>query len=248
MAEVALVAGNLFMSGSRSPVLTGVIFVACFLFFNQTAKKRNERSVVVPLVLAGAACVVVSVYWFGEAMETFWARATSADDPSVRVTSGFVEPFQYLLDVETEVAGYGAGATHPGGVALRRRMDLPDPLEPPPGAENETFRVLLELGLFGFAMWYAMRIYLIWALWHTWRQVQSQFLKHLAFAAFLVHLLQLTGSTVLNHTFGVYFWLMAGFIYLLPQLEAMALNRSPVNPNAALGPLTRRLRDATSRI
>jgi len=248
MAELALVAGNMFMSGSRGPVLMGVIFVACFLLLNQTTKKRNERSVVVPLVLAGAACVVVSMYWFGEAMDMFWARATNADDSRARVTSGFVEPFEYLLDVETEVAGYGAGATHPGGAALRRRLDLPDAPELPPGAENETFRVLLELGLFGFAVWYGLRLYLIWALWRTWRQLQSQFLKHLACAAFLVHLFQLPGQVVLNHTLGVYFWLMAGFIYLLPQLEAMALNRSPVNPNVALGPLTRRLRDATSRV
>jgi hypothetical protein len=248
MAELALVAGNMFMSGSRGPVVMGVIFVACFLFFNRTAKTRNERSAVVPLVLAGAACVVVSMYWFDEAIDMFWARATNADDPRARVTSGFVEPFEYLLEVETEIAGYGAGATHPGGTALRRRMDLSDPPEPPPAAEAETFRVLLELGLFGFVVWYGMRLYLIWALWRTWRQLQSQFLKHLAFAAFSTHMLQLPSAVVLNHTLGVYFWFMAGFIYLLPQLEAMALQRSPVNPNVVLGPLARRLRDATSRV
>jgi O-antigen ligase len=122
---------------------------------------------------------------------------------------------------DPEFLGYGAGATHPGGTGLRARFGLPDAEVAPPDAENETVRVMLELGVFGFLVWYALKLYLILALWRTRVQVRNPFLKNLALAGFLVHATLLTGTTVLNHTAHVYFWFMAGFIFLLPHLDSI---------------------------
>ena len=80
---------------------------------------------------------------------------------------------------------------------------------------------MLELGVLGFLVWYALKLYLILALWRTRVQTQNPFLKNLALAAFLAHAILLTGTTVLNHTANVYFWFMAGFIFLLPRLESV---------------------------
>jgi len=214
----ALLMGNMFMTGSRSPVFSGVIVFAGFLIFNQLARAREVRKALTMLLLTGVVCGVASVYWFGDAMDAFWQRAVTSDSTSERMTSSFLEPLLFLSD--PEVLGYGAGATHPGGAGLRARFGLSEPAVAPPDAENETVRVMLELGVFGFLVWYALKLYLILALWRTRVQTRNPFLKNLALAAFLVHAILFTGTTVLNHTAHVYFWFMAGFIFLLPLLDS----------------------------
>jgi O-Antigen ligase len=222
LGALVVLTGNMFMTGSRGPVLSGIIVFAGFLLFSQLSNKREVLKGFAILSLTGVICVVASMYWFGEAMEAFWQRATDADNTSERVTSTFLEPLEHLSDLD--IVGYGAGATHPGGATLRARFGLPDPAVAPPDAENETVRVMLELGVLGFLVWYAIKLYLILALWRTRGQVKDPFLKNLALAAFLAHSIQLTGTTVLNHTSNVYFWFMAGFIYLLPSLDSLTAN------------------------
>lgn len=215
----ALLMGNMLMTGSRGPVFSGVIVFAGFLLFNQLARSRAVRKAFTMLLLTGVVCAVASMYWFDEALDAFWQRMTTSDSASERMTSSFLEPLAFLSD--PEILGYGAGATHPGGTGLRARFGLPDPPVPPPEAENETVRVMLELGAPGFLVWYALKLCLILALWRTRVQVRNPFLKNLALAAFLVHAVLLTGTTVLNHTAHVYFWFMAGFIFLLPHLDSI---------------------------
>ena len=227
MGALVVLTGNIFMTGSRGPVLSGVIVFAGFLVFSQLSQKREVRKGFAILLLTGVICAVASMYWFGEAMDAFWQRATDADNTSERVTSTFFEPLERLSDLD--IVGYGAGATHPGGTTLRVRFGLPDPAVAPPDAENETVRVMLELGVLGFLVWYAIKLYLILALWRTRGQVKDPFLKNLALAAFLAHSIQLTGTTVLNHTSNVYFWFMAGFIFLLPRLDSLLALRALLN-------------------
>jgi O-antigen ligase len=215
----ALLMGNMFMTGSRGPVFSGVIVFAGFLIFNQLARAREVRKALMMLLLTGVVCGVASVYWFNDALDAFWQRVTTSDSASERMTSSFLEPLLFLSD--PEVFGYGAGATHPGGAGLRARFGLPEASVAPPEAENETVRVMLELGVFGFLVWYGLKLYLILALWRTRVHTRNPFLKNLALAAFLVHAILFTGTTVLNHTAHVYFWFMAGFIFLLPRLDSV---------------------------
>jgi O-antigen ligase/polysaccharide polymerase Wzy-like membrane protein len=219
MGSQALLMGNMFMTGSRGPVFSGVIVFAGFLIFNQMARAREVRKALTMLLLTGVMCAVASVYWFSDALDAFWQRVTTSDSASERMSSSFMEPLLFLSD--PEVLGYGAGATHPGGAGLRARFGLTEPSVAPPEAENETVRVMLELGVFGFLVWYALKLYLILALWRTRVQTRNPFLKNLALAAFLVHAILFTGATVLNHTAHIYFWFMAGFIFLLPRLDSI---------------------------
>jgi hypothetical protein len=189
-----------------------------FVPLARISKFVQQRSEVGALALAILLCSAVTPYLFDEATEAFWQRATSADNATERITGSFLEPWKFLP--VAGVIGYGAGATHPGGEALRLRLGLPALVAAPPAAEAETVRVLLELGAFGFFLWYALRLSLLWALWVTWTRLQTASLRHLALAAFLIHAIQISGSVVLNHTFGVYYWFSAGFIFLLPRLDA----------------------------
>ena len=119
---------------------------------------------------------------------------------------------------------------------IRARFGLPAPEVAPPEAENEPVRVMLELGVMGFLIWYAIKFYFILALWRTRVHLRNPFLKNLALAAFLVHLTLFTGTTVLNHTVHVYYWLMAGFIFLLPHLDSLvAHGASPNNTETKRG-------------
>jgi hypothetical protein len=227
----SLLIGNMFMTGSRGPVFSGIIVFAGFLFTNQWARKRELRKALATLLLTVAVCAAAVTYWFSDAFDAFWVRATTSDSASERIAGPILEPLEFLLD--PEILGYGAGATHPGGMTIRTRFGLPDPESRPPDAENETVRIMFELGVFGFLVWYAIKIYLLLALWRTRAQVRNPFLKNLALAAFLVHAILLTGMTVLNHTANVYYWFMAGFIFLLPHLDSIAANEyleNNVNP------------------
>jgi len=220
LGELALLTGNMFMTGSRGPVIgAGLLIVGSILMGNlgQLVWKQLPLG---SLLSALAICAGASLYFFGDATTAFMHRAAGSDDLTERVVEGFIGPLQ-LLD-KAGVIGFGAGATHPGGEALRQRLDLADPVSRPPDAEAEMDRVLLELGLFGFVAWYSLRFYLILALWRTFRILRSSMLRQLALAGLLVHAIQFSGAVVLNHTFGVYYWFLSGFIFLLPRLEQAA--------------------------
>ena len=221
LGEMILVVGNMLMTGSRAPVLAGAIAAVGFVPLACVEKSVQQRSPVGVLVLAILICSALMPYLFDEATEAFWQRATGSDNVTDRITGGFLDPWK-ILPV-AGVIGYGAGATHPGGEALRLRLGLPAPAAPTPAAEAETVRVLLELGAGGFFVWYALRVSLLWALWRTWQSLQTPSLRHLALSAFLVHAIQISGSTMLNHTFGVYYWFLAGFIFLLPRLDVQTV-------------------------
>jgi hypothetical protein len=111
-------------------------------------------------------------------------------------------------------------------------MNEPPPAVEAPPAEGEPVRVLLELGFFGFATWFLIKFYLLWALWGIWKRAQHQFLKQLALMAFLAHFVQLSGQVVMNHTSGVFFWFLTGFIFLVPKLDALAMQPTRQNQPA----------------
>jgi hypothetical protein len=232
LAALVLVIGNTFMTGSRSPVVMGIVLIAGFLFFGQRGKKQKGRSVFIPLAVALVVSVAGSAFWFDEAIALFWERATNSDDTGERIYTAYVEPFLYLSDKDFEVQGYGTGATHPGGIGVRSRMNEPPPAVEAPPAEGEPVRVLLELGVFGFGLWYLIKFYLLWALWGIWKRAQHQFLKQLALMAFLAHFVQLSGQVVMNHTSGVFFWFLTGFIFLVPKLDALAMQPTRQNQPA----------------
>lgn len=217
LCEMILLVGNMLMTGSRAPVLAGAIAAIGFIPLARVKKSVQQRSPAGVLVLAILICSALMPYLFEEAAEAFWERAMTSDSAADRIAVGFLEPWKFLP--VAGVIGYGAGATHPGGEALRLRLGLPAPLVAPPAAEAETVRVLLEIGAAGFFVWYALRLSVLWALWRTWQRLKTPSLRHVALAAFSIHAIQISGSTVLNHTFGLYYWFLAGFIFLLPQLD-----------------------------
>ena len=106
---------------------------------------------------------------------------------------------------------------------VRKIFDLPEGTEIPVFVENEPQRVMFELGPLGFLVWYALRIMLIIALWRTHTKCRVPLYRELALTGCLVHLIGFPGQMVFQITFLVYYWFLAGFIFLLPRLERIEM-------------------------
>jgi len=171
------------------------------------------------LILGSAVGTAMGVWKYQGAVDAFSSRVSDAGDDFLGRVFQHYEEMGYFAN-QAGIAGYGAGITHPGGEALRLKMDLPPPLFLPPPSEAEYARVLLELGIVGWVFWYALRLAVIWALWRTYRNLQYEDLKLWAFLGFLFHVLNLLpGAIVLNHVLSMPFWFIAGFAFVLPKLE-----------------------------
>ena len=79
--------------------------------------------------------------------------------------------------------------------------------------------------LFGFLVWYGLRILLILSLYSVFRKLKNPFYQDLALSIFLFQVIYFNGQLVTNSTMIVYFWFFSGFIYLLPNLESQEMQR-----------------------
>ncbi len=214
--ELILLVANSFMTGSRSVVLSIVLFAVAYIGLSSLKDVSviiiYLKRLTVPVVLA----FVAGATWFRSAFDAFALRANSSDSLTERILNGF-EVTQFFTYKQLD--GYGTGATHQAGKALRNALDLPVGELIPIGFESEMGRIALELGPFGFVLWYGLRISLVIALGLVFFKLKDPFLRQLALAAFLTHLIQISGQLVVNHTLLVYYWFFASFIFLLPHLE-----------------------------
>jgi hypothetical protein len=224
ICQYVLIIGNVLMSGSRGPafLIAGmtIAFMASAVGRHSVAMRRLRVALII-MVIAGSLGVAFA---FRDAFNVFMYRVESSGDTAERLKVVDVGSLDDALDA-AGAGGFGAGATQPGANALRRILGIPPMMKDPPEAEAEYLRVMLEIGPIGFLAWYALRFYLLAALLVTWRDLRHPFLRQLGFAAMLIHLISLPQSLVINQTFGVYYWLFSGFIFLLPRLEAKEMDR-----------------------
>src|SRR5437899_6044351 len=97
--------------------------------------------------------------------------------------------------------GHGNGIAQPAVAAFRTVLHLPDAqfeYASPTDAENS--RVLMELGIPGFFLWYGMRVSLLVLLRRTREGLKAPFLRQLALGAFLVLFFQLFTATMFAPT------------------------------------------------
>ena len=173
-------------------------------------------------------CVIPLLTWFGVQIAAFEHRFSESGDLRWRILSAFFAPITHME--YSGLFGFGTGSTYQGSGPLRQMFGLPEGTPIPVWVEGEPERIMLELGPIGFIAWYFMRLRIIVALWQTFTRLTLPLLRELALTAFLVHLILFLGQMVFHITFLVYFWFLAGFIFLLPQLEWLELNRRKEEP------------------
>lgn len=217
IAELLLIIGTSFMNGSRGLFYSEILFLIGYfgaqLLTNLKTSVRLIKQFTVPII----TIAVATITWFQSAINSLLFRINSNHDVSSRISGIFIEPFEFMKLKGLD--SYGPGATHPAASVLRRILNLPLGETIPVYYESEMGRIVLEIGPIGFFLWYLLRLILIYLLWRTFLKLKRPLLRQLALSAFLIHALQFTGQLVFNHTLLVYYWFLAGFIFLLPQLE-----------------------------
>jgi hypothetical protein len=213
--ELILVAANSFMSGSRQIIIYESLFITLYLLLLVFTSSRNAFSSIKRLSVIMVVTAIATIVYFQPAIQAFSDRATGSDSTEQRIIESFTQVFDYgAISLE----GYGTGATQASISTLRRLLSLPTGAELPPH-EGETGRVMIEIGLLGFILWYGLRIVILVSLYSTFSRLRNPFYKELSLAVFLFHLINITGQLITNPTMLVYFWFLGGFVYLLPVLE-----------------------------
>lgn len=215
--EIAFIVGCSLMTGSRTPVYTEILVTAGYivsLFITQPYRFiKSINNFIVPTVFS----IPFAVVGFRKAIESFRERAIDSRDVSGRIANTINEPLAYSRI--REGSGYGIGATHPGSGAIRGVFGISGGDKVLQANEAEPGKVMLELGPYGFVVWYALRISILLTLGFRYFQLKRPFLKNLTLTVFLTQLIQLPGQVVFHHTFGLYYWLFSSFIFVLPQIE-----------------------------
>jgi hypothetical protein len=217
IVELLLIIGTSFMNGSRGLFFSEILFLIGYfgaqLLTNLKTAVPLLKQFTVPII----TITVATLTWFQSAINSLIFRINSNNDISNRTSGGFLEPFEFMKLKGLD--SYGPGVTHPAASVLRSILNLPSGESIPVYYESEMGRIVLEIGPTGFFLWYLLRLILIYLLWRTFLKLKRPLLRQLALSAFLIHALQFTNQLVFNHTLLVYYWFLAGFIFLLPRLE-----------------------------
>lgn len=220
LAEISLLVITAFMTASRGLIITCILMFIGFLVLQATSGFsilfRNIRKLALPITIAFG----VAFWKYYEAVDAFWLRVTSNQDVGNRIISSFTEVlanFQYkALD------GYGIGSTFQANPIIRSLFGLPSGESIPVYYESEMGRIALELGPFGFFLWYGLKLLLLGLLGLTYLRLKRPLLRQLALSAFLLQAISFNGQLVYNHTANLFQWFLYGFIFLLPHLEHVA--------------------------
>ncbi|MTJ53679.1 hypothetical protein FJR38_13995 [Anabaena sp. UHCC 0253] len=220
--ELLLVLGTSFMTGSRAVVLyQGLFLISYILILLSTHSKQaflNLKKFILPAI---AVTVIVPTY-FSKSIDLLSQRSIQNSKEGVdRILQPFIEPLSTIPEIIKlkQIDSYGTGATHQATQLLRTSLNLPQGDTLPPIGEIEPPRVIIEIGVIGFVLFYWIRINLIICLGLTSIKLRDPFLSQVGIAAFLFHTLQITSPVVFNPNMGIYYWFFAGFILLLPELE-----------------------------
>lgn len=222
MALAFTVAGML-MTGSRGPVFLLLLIFAVFGMIG-VARQGGLRATGRFLLGLGLVASVVNVVG-ADAVAAFRARAAGTEDVVSRIVGPFVNPIR--IGAEIGVLGYGIGASHQMAEVVATWVFPYSWLE---GYhyEDEPSRIMVELGVLGFAGLFLARAALAFAAFRALMRLRRPLPRAIALSALLLFLSQFTGGVVFNVTGGVYYWFFGGLLLLAERLD-----RQPVAATAA---------------
>lgn len=226
-AALALTVVGMMASGSRAPVLLLVLTLPLYAWLF-LSRDRGGIAIAVRLMVAIGVLAVFLAAAATDVVGAFYGRASGTDDATSRILSPFVSPFT-LID-EAGALGFGIGATHQAATAL---VDTVSPFLWLGGlaVEDESGRVMLELGPFGFILIYGARILLTAFAALSVFVFHDRFARAIAVTCFLYFLTSIPGGIVFNVTAGLYYWFFAGLLFL-----AVRFDREAVAPAALAAP------------
>ncbi len=217
-AALFLCVANMLMTGSRSPVFGAAGFLVIYVWIQAIHSPAFFKKMLPSLIVAAIVFAVGIIK--SPAYDSFKDRVestTTLDDSRLSPTNQFENFFDFFR--YDRPGGWGVGACHPATHALRNVFRLP-PGEPYPPLEDETDRILAELGPIGFILWYSLRFGILVLLWTVFKKLRDPALRNLALMTLVLEMVTFPGQMVYHHTFSLYYWTLSGFIALLPRLQA----------------------------
>jgi hypothetical protein len=230
------------MSGSRGPIFLLALVFPLYWWLAVVREKQSGRTFV--RLLVGIGLLVAGLRSAGEeAVTAFSQRASGSEDVGSRLVAPFEAPVAMLQYAGP--LGYGIGATHQAASTLMGVQG--NPWLGTVAPEAESGRVMLELGPVGFFFVYLARLALALFAFRQALWLRTTFHRAVATSVLLFLLIQIPGGTVFDVTAGVYYWFMAGLVFLVVRLDRQAVaNRQaslavprPVVPLTAPAPSLR---------
>jgi len=161
-----------------------------------------------------------------QAVTAYTQRATGKTDVVGRLAYPFLSPGHMLP--YAGLMGYGNGSTHQAASVLSGGVQNASLNNIAPEAESG--RVMLELGPLGFFFVYLTRVALAAFTFLQVFRLRTLFHRAVAISALLIFVIQIPGGMIFDVTAGVYYWFLAGLVFLVVRLDQQAAlaRRAPV--------------------
>jgi hypothetical protein len=244
---------GMLMTGSRGPVLQLMLVLPVYLWFSVVKARGGAAALGRILVVFALGAALVSQAFF-PAAEAFFARAQAREDVPSRILGPFVDPY-WAFEVGG-VLGDGIGTTHQAAEKLAAPAAPPGVVGPTTATEaafeGESGRVMAELGLVGFVLFYSVRIIVIFLALRYVGALKRPALRGLGTASLLILVVSLPGSIVFNVTGGLLYWFFVGILFAVVRFDRLAafqqtqaagateLRRQAIGPFQAAAGHTRR--------
>lgn len=211
------------MSGSRGPIFLLAVSFPLYWWLAVVSEKQSGRTFV--RLLVGLSLLAAGLRSAGDqALTAYSQRAAGMQDIISRLTLPFVSPVHMLP--EAGLLGYGIGATHQAASALVSGI-VPYSWIGNIVPEAESGRVMLELGPVGFFFVYLSRVALAFFTFRQALRLRTPFRRAVAISALLFFLIQIPGGVVFEVTAGVYYWFLAGLVFLVVRLDRQVVAAAP---------------------
>lgn len=189
------------MSGSRSAVLMAVAVLIITASIAGLVFTRIGRRI----MFGGIAAAVLAVVAFPDAMDGIFSRFENRSETSERILTVFeVVPIVAMATYEYPVGGIGTG--------MQQNARFPMGISADYNEEYENGRYLVELGVFGYLMFWLAKVGLCAALVRAYRILKRAGRKGAAGAALSYAFVCLLGNLVFDHVWQALFFLGCGFI------------------------------------
>lgn len=195
------------MNGSRWPVFAfGVVFLLFAFFIGKI--RRTAPRVLSPwrLMLVGGVIIVGLVTYGSAATTALEERIVEARDTERRIEERLFEPFDFMT--EAGLFGYGVGSTYQAASVLTGRTS--GDWGPSRYYEEAPERLMLELGIIGFVLQYALYMALLFYIYRIVRILGEPRRFFLALTALGFLLVHLTEQVAFVATAAAFFWGFAG--------------------------------------
>jgi O-antigen ligase/polysaccharide polymerase Wzy-like membrane protein len=219
---LAAVVATAFMTGSRSSVIDLLVITLIFLALT-SLKSLKDR--ILQVSVGGALIYFALTAFFPQALDAMKTRAFGSEGQVEEGQARLENIFRLPLDAAkvSGVFGYGTGSTQNSVPSVMTKLNLQFTGEVIPiEYEEESSRVMLDLGIAGYLLYGLLRITLLATLWRSVIGLSDRTSRAIGAASLAILTIYLfVGGAVVNHTQNVYQWFLVGICFALANSERL---------------------------